>query len=72
MFLRVLKYDFLVFLTLIKYQKYSSCENYKFFGNSIIYIYIFLSSIRSRSRALFHEIIELLLLANDLLLALAR
>ena len=40
MFLRVLKYDFLVFLTLIKYQKYSSCENYKFFGNSIIYIYL--------------------------------
>jgi hypothetical protein len=42
MFLRVLKYEFLVFLMLIKYQKCSSCENYKFFGNSIIYIYIYI------------------------------
>jgi hypothetical protein len=55
MFLRVLKYEFLVFLMLIKYQKCSSCENYKFFGNSIIYIYIYIyiyisSSCRTCSR----------------------
>ena len=45
MFLRVLKYEFLVFLILIKYQKCSSCKNYKFFWK-LDNMYIYFSSSR--------------------------
>jgi hypothetical protein len=53
-----------------RFNKFSICKNYNFFGNSIIYIYI--SSSRracSRSRILCCEIIELLLLVNSMSLA---